>query len=67
MDCCSISHIPDDLPIHNNDTSFSPTHTIEKLGLYMNSYMLFDKYVNEITKKIIGALVYISRVGARPL
>ncbi len=59
-----LSRIPDDIVINFNDTSISPTHTVENLGLYMDSYMLFDNHVNEITKKAIGILAYISRVKA---
>ena len=60
-----LSRIPDDSVINFNDTSISPTHTVKNLGLYMDSYMLFDNHVNEITKKVIGTLAYISRVSGQ--
>ncbi len=58
-----LSRIPDDIVINFDDTSISPTHTVKNLGLYMDSYMLFDIHVNEITKKVIGTLAYINRVS----
>ncbi len=60
-----LSRIPDDIVINFNDTNISPTHTVKNLGLYMDSYMLFDKHVNEITKKVTGTLAYISRVSGQ--
>ena len=51
--------------INFNDTSIYRTHTVKNLGLYMDSYMLFDKHVNEITKKVIGTLVYFNRVSGQ--
>ncbi len=60
-----LSRIPDDIVINFDDTSISPTHTVENLGLYMESYMLFDNHVNEITKKVIGTLAHISRVSGQ--
>ncbi len=57
--------IPDDIVICFNDTRISPTHTVKNLGLYLDGYMLFDHRVNEITKKVIGTLAYISRVSGQ--
>ncbi len=37
-----LPRIPDDFVINFNDTSISPTHTVKNLGLYMDSYLLFD-------------------------
>lgn len=58
-----LSHIPDDIVIQFNDTRISPSYTVKNLGLYMDRYMLFDKHINELTKKVIGTLAYISRVS----
>ena len=60
-----LSHIPDDIAIHFNDTTISHSYTVKNLGLHMDRYMVFDKHVDEITRKVTGILVYINRVSGQ--
>ncbi len=60
-----LSRIPDDIAINFNGTSISATHTVKNVGLYMDSYMRFDNYVNEITKNVTGTLAHISQVSGQ--
>ena len=58
-----LSHIPEDAVIHLGDTSIRPSTSVKNLGLYMDRYMTFDTHINELSKKTIGMLIYISRVS----
>ncbi len=58
-----LSHIPENVKIQFDDTSICPSTHVNNLGLHMNRYMMFDKHVNELTKKTLGTLIYINRVS----
>ncbi len=36
---------------------------VKKLGVYIDRYMLFDVHINEVNKKVMGILIYISRIS----
>ena len=58
-----LSRIPENIKIQFDDTSICPSTYVNNLGLHMDRYMMFDKHVNELTKKALGILIYINRVS----
>ncbi len=48
----------DTTPWHN----YSSKHSREKSVLYINEYMMFDTHINDSSKKVIGMLIYLSRI-----
>ena len=58
-----LSHIPEDIVVQFDGTSIRPSTHVNNLGLYMDRYMQFDTNINELTKKVIGMLIYICRVS----
>ncbi len=58
-----LSHIPENVKIHFDDTSICRSTHVNNLGLRLDRYMTFDKHVNELTKKALGTLIYINRVS----
>ncbi len=57
-----MTQIPD-ISIDFDGTSISPSTHVKNLGLHMDRYMVFDTHINEITKKVISMLSFISRVS----
>ncbi len=57
-----LSHIPENVKIHFDDTSICRSTHVNNVGLHMDRYMTFDKHVNELSKKALGTLIYINRV-----
>ncbi len=55
-----IPHIPEDIVIRFDGISIRPSTHVKNLGLYMDRYLIFETHINEMTKKVIGTLIYIS-------
>ena len=60
-----ISQIPIDITIRLNETTIIPSINVKNLGLYMDRHMLFDHHINEMHKKVMGTLIYISRISSQ--
>ncbi len=58
-----IAQIPDNISIDFHGTIIFPSTHVKNLGLHMDRYMVFDTHINEITKKVISMLSFISRVS----
>ncbi len=58
------SRIPEDVVIKFDDTSISPSSHVKNLGLYMDRYMSFATHVSEISKKVMGMLIYSNRMSS---
>lgn len=57
-----MSRIPDNTTIKVGGALVKPCQNVKNLGLHFNSSnMLFDMHVTEISKKVSGMLMYISR------
>jgi len=40
------------------------TNTVVKnVGIYFDQYMLFDSYIDEMSRKVNGILLYLNRIG----
>ncbi len=51
---CMCSRIPEDVVIKFDGANISPSNHVKNMILYMDRYMSFETYVNEISKKSIG-------------
>ena len=58
------SRIPEDVIMKFDGTSISPSSHVKNLGLYMDRYMSFETHVNEISKKVMGMLIYMNRISS---
>ena len=57
-----ISKLPENITIKFHDTEIKPTNHVKNLGIHMDSFMCFDTHINEVNKKVMGTLMFISRV-----
>ena len=60
-----ISRIPDNINIKFNGVTLFPSQNVKNLGVLMDSFMTFDKHIDELHKKITGILLYLNRVCDR--
>ncbi len=58
------SKIPEDIIIRFDDICIKPSKHIKNLGLIMDQCLNFEMHINEINKKVIGALIYINRLSS---
>ena len=45
------------------ETLFTQVPMFKNLGVYIDKYMLFDVHINELTKKVMGTLMFINRIS----
>ena len=55
--------IPQNITIAFDGIKILPSTHVKNLGLYIDRYMVFDKHINELTKKVTGILTYINRAS----
>ncbi len=55
-----LSQVPPDVKIEV-DGNFTPCKFVKTLGIHLDSFMLFDNYITEMSKKIYGIIMYINR------
>ena len=60
-----ISQIPEDTVINFNGYEIEKSECVKNLGVYFDPYMLFDKHISEICKKVNGTLIYLNRIKNR--
>ena len=58
----NIARLPKDLVINFNGSEIKPSSQVKNLGIYMDSYMTFERHIDEIYKKTIGTLMYLNRI-----
>ncbi len=58
-----LSNIPPNATINVNGNIIYPSKHVKNLGVYIDRFMLFDVHINDLNKKAIGILMYISRIG----
>ena len=57
-----LSKIPSNITLHFSNTNITPDIHVKNLGLYMDRYLTFDKYINETNKKVMDILMFINRI-----
>lgn len=58
------SRIPEQVTLNFDGTTISPSTHVKNLGLSMDRYMSFETHANEISKKVMGMLIYINRISS---
>lgn len=58
-----LSHIPPDTFINCDGEHIYPSTHVKNLGVYIDRYMLFDVHISEVSKKVMGILMFIRRIG----
>jgi len=58
-----ISKIPDNAVININGNHLKPNTVVKNVGIYFDQYMLFDSYIDEMSRKVNGILLYLNRIG----
>ncbi len=57
-----LAQVPPNPVISIDGDIITPSPQVKNLGVYMDKFMLFDKHI--LTKKAVGVLMFLSRVGA---
>ena len=57
-----ISRIPSSTYIMFDDNKIVPSNSVKNLGVFFDCYMLFDKHISELSKKVIGTLMFVNRI-----
>jgi len=58
-----ISKIPDNAVININGNHLKPNTVVKNVGIYFDQYMLFDSYIDEMSRKVTGILLNLNRIG----
>ena len=58
-----LSRVPPNIFIKCDGNHIYPSTHEKYLGVYFDRYMLFDVHITELTKKIMGTLMFINRVS----
>ena len=58
-----MSQIPPNTIIDCDGDIIHPSNYVKNLGVYIDKYMLFDVHINELTKKVMGILMFINRIS----
>lgn len=58
-----LSQIPPNTIIDCDGDFIHPTSHVKNLGVFIDQYMLFDVHIGELTKKVMGALMFINRIS----
>ncbi len=58
-----LQSIPPNTTINFNGDIIYPSNHVKNLGVYIDRYMLFDVHINELNKKVMGILMYISKIS----
>ena len=54
--------IPEDTAVTFHNTKIYPSSHVKNLGVHIDKYMTFDTHIHEMSKKVIGILLYINRI-----
>ncbi len=55
-----LAHIPNKTIIRCADSDIRPSLNAKNLGIYLDSYMTFDRHVSDMIKKAMGTLMFIN-------
>ncbi len=60
-----LAHVPSDTVIKVDGEFIIPSNNVKKkIGFHIDRFMLFDKHIDQVTKKVIGTLMFLGRVSA---
>lgn len=61
-----LSHTPPNTTVNVNGNVIHPSKHVKNLGVSLDSYLLFDVHINELKRKVMGVLMYVSRISENP-
>lgn len=59
-----LSHVPSNTVIKIHGETITPSNYVKNLGVCIDQFMLFDKHANELSKKVVGTLMFINRISS---
>lgn len=60
-----LSQIPPNTTIDCDGNIIYPSSHVKNLGVFIDKYMLFDVHIDEVTKKVMGTLMFINRISQK--
>ncbi len=57
-----IRKIPENTTLKFHDTNIKPSSSVKNLDVHSDRYMTFEAHVNEMSKVVMGRLMYINRI-----
>ena len=58
-----LCHIPPNTTVNFNGNIIYPSKHVKNLGVYFDRHMLFDEHISELNKKVMGILMFASRIS----
>ena len=58
-----LCHIPPNTTVNFNGNIIYPSKHVKNLGVYFDRNMLFDVHISELNKKVMGILMFASRIS----
>lgn len=58
-----LGQIPPNTIIDCDGDIIYPSSYVKNLGVYIDKYMLFDVHIDQLTKKVMGTLMFINRIS----
>ena len=58
-----LCHIPPNTTVNFNGNIIYPSKHVKNLGVYFDRHMLFDVHISELNKKVMGILMFASRIS----
>ena len=58
-----LAQVPPNIVIQIDGDTLTPSNCVKNLSVYMDRFMLFDKHTEEMSKKVVGLLMFLSRIS----
>ncbi len=58
-----LSHIPPNTTLNLDGNVIHPSKNVKNLGVYLDRYLIFYILINELKRKVMGILIYVSRIN----
>lgn len=57
-----LSQLPEEIKLNFDGNEIRPLKSVKNLGIYFDKYLSFSTHIDELSKKIMGRLIFINRV-----
>ncbi len=58
-----LSHFPSNIVIKIDRDTIILSNLVKNLGVYIDRLVFFDKHINELSKNVVGTLMFINRIS----
>ncbi len=58
------SRIPEDVVVQSDATNISPSTHVKNVGPYMDRYLTSETHISEVSKEVMGILIYVNRISS---